>query len=83
MKILFDRYGAQIQAQLSSGNRLTAFFDAITSVDGWSYAIASGALSTDALKGYDVLVLTTRMTQGFTLDELKAMVAHAEGTDGD
>lgn len=79
MKILFDRYGAQIESPCP--DRLTAFFDAICAVDDWSYDIARGALSRETLQGYDVLVLTTRKTLGFTVDELNAIISFVQ-TDG-
>ncbi len=81
MRILFDGYGSQIEVQMKTSDRLQAFLDAINAVDGWNYGISSGALSTDALEGYDVLVLTTRMWQGFTTDELSAIITFVQ-TDG-
>lgn len=72
MNILFDRYGAQVQAQLQSHDRLTGLFTTIESA-GYSYSIADGELSSSVLDGVDVLVLTTRMTRAYSTTELSAI----------
>lgn len=72
MNILFDHYGAQVQAQQRYHDRLTGLFATIESA-GYSYSIAEGELSNSVLNGVDVLVLTTRMTQPYSTSELSAI----------
>jgi hypothetical protein len=82
MKILFDRYGAQVQATLGpSPDRLDPLFDAITRA-GWTSEIASGELLPPDLAPYDVLVLTTRMKQGFSDAELAAISGFVQSGRG-
>ncbi|WP_298513309.1 hypothetical protein [uncultured Kordia sp.] len=72
MKILFDRYGQQIQVQINQGNRLTGMFETLTEAN-YAYDIAQGALSDATLNGYDVLILTNRMDDPFEKAELEAI----------
>lgn len=72
MKILFDKYGAQIVAQEKSKTRLTMLFSAITDA-GWNFDIAPGALTAKLLENYDVLVLTTRMDIAYPAETIEAI----------
>ena len=81
MNILFDRHGAQFEAHLENGNRLTALLSTITD-SGWPRKIADGDLSTEALEGCDVLVLTTRFGRGFDPAELDAIIEFVHGGGG-
>ncbi|MBC8754592.1 hypothetical protein H2O64_07895 [Kordia sp. YSTF-M3] len=81
MKILFDRYGQQVQVQLNKKDRLTGMFNTLDEA-GYVYDIAAGALSSSALAGYDVLILTTRMDNPFETDELAAITAFVKNGGG-
>lgn len=81
MKILFDLYGQQIQAQVNQGNRLTGMFATLNDA-GYAYDIAKGGLSDTALTGYDVLILTTRMDNPFEKEELAAITNFVKNGGG-
>lgn len=83
MNILFDRYGAQVAVirDKKSPDRLVPLFDAIAGA-GWTPEIASGELLPPALADYDVLVLTSRMTRGFSDAELAAISSFVQGGKG-
>jgi hypothetical protein len=81
MNILFDRYGAQVEAHLQTPDRLTALLSTIAD-SGWESSIAAGDLSPGILAGCDVLVLTTRFSQGFDAAELDAIIEFVHGGGG-
>ncbi len=81
MNILFDRYGTQVEAELEKGDRLTALFSTISD-SGWTCEIADGDLSPAGLAGCQALVLTTRISRGFTSAELDAIIEFVHGGGG-
>ena len=86
MKILFDKYGEQVQSILIKGNanRLSDFFSAIDAVNGWSHDISQGTLSSTVLdrSKVDVLILTDRMDQPFAVSELDAIIEFVKSGGG-
>ncbi len=82
LNILFDEIGQQIQMQQDYGNRLSgknSLFDTIESA-GWNHRI--GAISKFDLPDADVLVLTNRVTQGYTRQELTLIVEFVRSGKG-
>lgn len=66
MKILFDTLGAQVQMHLSTGKRLTTWFDSLTRL-GYDYSISTLAPLDAQLKETDVYVSLTRQSAGVSL----------------
>ena len=81
MKILFDRYGAQVAEQIKSKNRLTGLIKVMEDAK-YDWEIAPGALDSKTLQGKDVLVLTTRMTTPYSTAELTAITDFVIGGGG-
>ncbi|MDG1331733.1 MAG: hypothetical protein P8P74_05345 [Crocinitomicaceae bacterium] len=81
MKILFDRYGQQVQTQLDTDDRLNGLFETLTNA-GFDYDISWGELTTEMLDDYDVLVLTNRMNDPFLQSELAAITQYVSGGGG-
>jgi hypothetical protein len=63
MKILFDPMGAQVQVQQSTGDRLTTWFDSLTTL-GCDYTIGDFTPLDKQLEGTDVYVSLTRQQSG-------------------
>jgi hypothetical protein len=73
LRILFDRYGEQVQVHLSQGGRLAGLF-AFLDTAGWHKEIAEGPLTLPELARHNVLALTNRTSVPYTRHELEAIV---------